>query len=406
MSQDPSPRTFRVLGLPEPLVDRLDRLGFETPTPIQFEAIPVALTGRDLVGIAQTGTGKTLAFGLPLLARLPRGKAGLVLAPTRELALQISESLRSIGARTAVVIGGASMKQQSDSLAAGPDVIVATPGRLLDHLNQNTLRLDHVSVAVLDEADRMLDMGFAASIRRILGLTPKTRQTMLFSATMPVEIESLARQHLRDPIRIEIAAPGTTAASVRQEVIVVPKDDKHAVLSDLLNEVEGPILVFTRTRHGARKLAKALGRQGYASAELHSDRTLAQRKAALDAFKRGRARVLVATDIAARGIDVKEIGLVINYDLPRTAEDYVHRIGRTGRAGADGHAVTLVTPEQSKELREIEKRLDTQFTRSPRSRAELEPSPPRTPAHVRPAAPKSSSPRPRKPILRGGSRPQ
>ncbi len=336
-----------------------------------MQAIPVAVKGRDLVGIAQTGTGKTLAFGLPIVEQIGPQQIALVLAPTRELALQIQETFQKLNTKTALLIGGESFNRQVSQLRGRPSVIVATPGRLEDHLSQRTLELKRVSIVVLDEADRMLDMGFAPAIRRILDRTPKERQTMLFSATMPSEITQLAAQYLRNPARIEVARPGSTAENVEQEVVVLPHAEKSAMLSDLLKEHPGSVLVFARTRHGARKLAKAVRDFGHSAAELHSDRTLEQRRAALNGFKKGTFRVLVATDIAARGIDVKEIGLVVNFDIPEKAEDYIHRIGRTGRAGASGKAITLVTPEQHKDVRDIEKLLKTSLTVSARSTQKL-----------------------------------
>lgn len=350
---------FKSLNLPETVLASLDREGFRQPTPIQSAAIPPVRSGRDVIGIAQTGTGKTLAFGLPMIERTLAGGMGLVLAPTRELALQIEETLRRVGSRlglrTAVLIGGAPMGRQVSQLRARPHVVVATPGRLLDHLNQNTIRLNHVSVAVLDEADRMLDMGFLPTIRKILAQVPKERQTLLFSATMPQEIQALTKEFMRDPERVEVAPAGTTAERVEQELHLVPHEEKVDFLKNLLSENEGTILVFARTRHGARKVAKQVRLMGHTAAELHSDRTLAQRRDALDGFKAGKYRVLVATDIAARGIDVKQISLVVNYDLPDQPEDYVHRIGRTGRAGEAGRAITIATPEQVTEVRRIER---------------------------------------------------
>jgi ATP-dependent RNA helicase RhlE len=372
MSETITQPGFAPLGLPSSQLETLNRLGFTVPTPIQENAIPVALTGRDVIGIAQTGTGKTLAFGLPMMARLKAGQMGLVIAPTRELAQQIEDTYRALGTRTALLIGGASMNRQIDQIRAKPSVIVATPGRLIDHLQQRTVKLDRVAIAVLDEADRMLDMGFAPAIRRILDMTPPERQTMLFSATMPPEIADLAQRYQRDPIRVEIARAGTAAETVEQELLVVAKEEKHDVLGELLRDNPGTVLVFARTRHGARKLAKSVRLLGHSAAELHSDRTLAQRKAALDGFKKGAYRVLVATDIAARGIDVKEIALVVNYDLPDNPEDYVHRIGRTGRAGASGRAVTLATPEQGSDVRDIERLLKTELPLSDRSRAVIQ----------------------------------
>jgi ATP-dependent RNA helicase RhlE len=372
MPQISTPQGFRALALSSKLHDVLDKLAFVTPTPIQDKAIPHALEGRDLIGIAQTGTGKTLAFGLPIIHRLKdlNGPA-LILVPTRELALQVEDVFRKIGGafgmRTAVLIGGAPIHRQISQLKSRPAVIVATPGRLLDHIEQGSVTLKHVSIVVLDEADRMLDMGFAPAIRRILGQTPENRQTMLFSATMPQEIVDISKNYLRDPVRVEAERPGTTAELVSQELYVVEQPKKGDLLKDLLQENIGTILVFARTRHGARKVAKHVRGMGHTAAELHSDRTLAQRKSALHGFKNGEYRVLVATDIAARGIDVKGISLVINYDLPDNPDDYVHRIGRTGRAGEKGHAITLATPEQHKDIRDIEKSIRAEIPLSDRS---------------------------------------
>ncbi|MBL8065862.1 MAG: DEAD/DEAH box helicase [Chthonomonadaceae bacterium] len=339
------------------MLSLIDRLGFHTPTPIQEAAIPVASTGRDIVGIAQTGTGKTLAFGLPMAMRLHKGEFGVVLAPTRELAIQIEETFHKLEVKTALLIGGAPMGKQVGQLRARPTVIIATPGRLLDHMNQKTVDLRRTSIVVLDEADRMLDMGFAPTIRKILDATPAQRQTMMFSATMPKEIAQLAEQYLRKPKQVEVAPPGTPVELIEQELLVVAKDEKPALLNSLLEKHKGSVLVFARTRHGARKIAKSIRAQGHTAAEIHSDRTLAQRKAALHGFKTGMHRVLVATDIAARGIDVKDISLVLNYDVPENPEDYLHRIGRTGRAGASGRAITIATPEQHGDVRDIEKLL-------------------------------------------------
>lgn len=353
---EPTPiSAFSGLGLSASLLSHVGRLGFTTPTAIQNQAIPPALEGRDLVGIAQTGTGKTLAFALPVMARLRSGDIALVIAPTRELAEQIEAVFVSLKARTALLIGGAPMGGQIRSLRNRPEIVIATPGRLEDHLSQRTIMLRNVGIVVLDEADRMLDLGFAPAIRRILDQTPAKRQTMLFSATMPGPISELAQQYLNQPVRIEIERPGTAANDVEQQLAVVLKEDKSAYLGNLLREHKGTVLVFARTRHGARKLARTVRTFGHSAAELHSDRTLAQRRAALHGFKNGDYRVLVATDIAARGIDVKEIALVVNYDVPECAEDYVHRIGRTGRAGSTGKAVTLATPEQHRDVRDIEK---------------------------------------------------
>jgi len=351
---------FACLNVADNLLRQLDRLGFHTPTPIQEESIPLAMAGRDVVGIAQTGTGKTLAFGLPMLQRLwDNDGIGLILAPTRELALQIEEELKKVagglGLKTAVLIGGAPMNRQIGDLRRRPNVIVASPGRLVDHLNQGTATLKGVTMVVLDEADRMFDMGFAPIVHKILEQVPAKRQTMLFSATMAPEVADLTRRYLTDPARVEIAPQGTASELVEQELHVVEKDAKGDLLNDLLEANPGTILVFSRTRHGARKVARSVRAMGHSAAELHSDRTLAQRKQALQGFKTGEYRVLVATDIAARGIDVKEISLVINYDLPDQIEDYIHRIGRTGRAGSTGRAVTFALPEQHRDVRQIEK---------------------------------------------------
>ncbi|HOX24039.1 MAG TPA: DEAD/DEAH box helicase, partial [Elusimicrobiales bacterium] len=326
----------------------------------QRQAIPVACSGKDVAGIAQTGTGKTIAFGIPLLQVLS-GKPGkgLVLVPTRELALQVEEVLAKfaplLGMQTVALIGGESMGKQLGCLRRKPRVIVATPGRLIDHLAQRNLRLDDVSVLVLDEADRMLDMGFAPQIDRILKCVPKERQTMLFSATLPDEIMRLAGTYMKLPVRVEVARSGTAAAQVAQEVFVVQKAAKNALLKKLLDQYGGSVLLFSRTKHNAKKITRDLRSMGHSAAEIHSNRSLNQRREALEGFRSGKYRILVATDIAARGIDVTGIELVINYDLPDDYENYVHRIGRTGRAGRDGRAISLATPEQGADVRGIER---------------------------------------------------
>jgi ATP-dependent RNA helicase RhlE len=373
---------FNAFDIPPSLLQKLSRLGYSVPTPIQAQAIPEGLRGRDLIGIAQTGTGKTLAFGIPMIVNLRHIEVGLVLAPTRELALQIEETFIKLGVRTALLIGGAPMGRQISQLRSRPTVIVATPGRLMDHMERRSVSLQTVGVVVLDEADRMLDMGFAPAIRRILDSTPKSRQTMLFSATMAPEIADLAKNYLKDHVRIEIARSGTVADKIDQELYVVEKQDKPALLGDLLHSHKGTVLVFTRTRHGASRLARVVRSHGHATAELHSDRTLNQRTAALSGFKSGQYRVLIATDIAARGIDVKEIELVVNYDIPECAADYVHRIGRTGRAGASGHAITFAHPDQHRDVRDIEKLMKEELKLSPNSRLSL----------ARPSAPASRPP--------------
>lgn len=351
---------FSELGIAPTLLDILAKLQFAIPTPIQHQAIPVAMTGSDVIGIAQTGTGKTLAFGIPMIQRLAQFKGrGLVILPTRELALQVEESLKTIGGaigmRSTVLIGGASMHLQKQQLLKNPHVIIATPGRLIDHMEQKTISLKEVKVLVLDEADRMLDMGFAPQINKILAAVPKDRQTMLFSATMPVEIVRIANTAMRTPVRVEVAPAGTSAERVEQEIFFVSKFDKERLLEKCLAETDGTVLVFSRTKYGAKKIARAVRAMGHTADELHANRSLAQRKAALDGFKNGKYRVLIATDIAARGIDVKGIALVINYDLPDNLDDYVHRIGRTGRAGKEGKAISFATPDQRGDVKGIER---------------------------------------------------
>lgn len=351
---------FSGLGIAPSLLEKLARLNYKNPTPIQRQAIPIAIQGKDIVGIAQTGTGKTIAFGIPMIQRLNRVKGrGLVVLPTRELALQIDESLRRVGTklglRTAVLIGGTAIRPQIQAIAKNPHIIIATPGRLNDHLNQKTLRLSNVRIVVLDEADRMLDMGFAPQIQKIFQALPRDRQTMLFSATIPPEIIKMARVYLKLPIRIEIAPTGTIAERLTQEIFIIPKDAKVRLVAKILQQYLGPTLIFTRTKYGAKKLTKVIRDIGHPAAEIHSNRSLSQRREALQGFKSGKYRVLVATDIASRGIDVVGIELVINYDLPTHAGDYVHRIGRTARAGVGGHAISLATPDQRRELRDIER---------------------------------------------------
>jgi ATP-dependent RNA helicase RhlE len=352
--------SFHNLGLAPKFLEILAKLGFSSPTPIQEKAIPIAIEGKDMVGIAQTGTGKTLAFGLPMLQRLQETKGqGLVVLPTRELALQVDESLRrvghTLGLRTAVLIGGAAMGPQMSAISRNPNIIIATPGRLIDHLNQRTIGLGHVRIAVLDEADRMLDMGFYPQIQKILHALPAERQTMLFSATMPQEVMKIAAAHMKLPVRVEVAPAGTTAERVTQELFIVSRDQKIRLLEKLLQEYKGSTLIFSRTKYGAKRIAQQIHAMGLTAAEIHSNKSLNQRREALDGFKTGRYRILVATDIASRGIDVKGIELVINYDLPGTSDDYVHRIGRTARAGAGGHAISFAMPTELSEIRAIER---------------------------------------------------
>ncbi len=356
---------FYGLGIAPKILDILERIKFKVPTPIQLKAIPLAIAGNDVVGIAQTGTGKTHYLDIPMVQRLAREKKGmgLVLAPTRELAIQIDEAFHDIayafGMKTACLIGGAPMHPQEQALERNPRVVIATPGRLLDHMSQWNIVLDDVIMLVLDEADRMLDMGFAPQIEKVLRFVPKERQTMLFSATMPKEIMNIAARYMKLPISVEIAPSGTTAERVTQELFIVKKEAKLRLLGKLLTQYHGAVLLFSRTKHNARKITHSIREMGHSVAEIHSNRSLSQRREALDGFKSGRYKVLVATDIAARGIDVTGIELVINYDLPDDAQNYVHRIGRTGRAGHKGHAVSFATPDQSSDVRDIEKIIRT-----------------------------------------------
>lgn len=342
------------------MLEILRHLKFTTPTPIQAQAIPVAAAGKDVIGIAQTGTGKTLAFAIPLLQQIAKHKKqGLIILPTRELAEQVNETLqklgRSFGLKTALLIGGAGMGLQIRDIQRNPHVIVGTPGRIIDHVQQGKLRLKGVGILILDEADRMLDMGFAPQINQILHHVPRDRQTMLFSATMPVEIVNIAAKHMKMPVRVEVARAGTVAEKVEHELFIVASQQKRQLLHVLLNQYKGTVLVFARTKYGAKKLCRSLNTMGHQTAEIHSNLSLMQRRRSLEGFKSGKHRVLVATDIAARGIDVTNIELVINYDLPDNLEDYVHRVGRTGRAGKIGKAISFVTPEQRGKIRILER---------------------------------------------------
>jgi len=350
---------FYGLGIAPKLMDILDKKGFITPTPIQEKAIRIATEGKDMVGIAQTGTGKTIAFSIPMLQRLAAapGKA-LVLLPTRELAQQVADVCRDFapayGMGVACLIGGESKEGQLRDLFKKARIIIGTPGRVYDHIERGTLKVHDARILVLDEADRMFDMGFAPQINRIIRCLPKERQTMLFSATIPDEVMKLASQHMKLPIRIEAAKSGTAAANVIQELYVVRTGSKPMLLSKLLEKYAGTVLIFVETRYDAAKVANILSYMGHSVAEIHSDRTMGQRKDAMAGFKSGKYRILVATDIAARGIDVTGIELVINYELPAEDDAYVHRIGRTGRAGQPGRAITFATPEQGGDVRSIE----------------------------------------------------
>ena len=353
-------KSFYGLGIAPKILDILERIKFKVPTPIQEKAIPLAIQGKDVIGIAQTGTGKTHAFAIPMVQRLVNIEGvGLVLAPTRELAIQIDEAFYGLayafGMKTACLIGGAPMPAQVQALRKNPRIVIATPGRLLDHMSQWNFLPNTVTMLVLDEADRMLDMGFAPQITKILRFLPKNRHTMLFSATIPKEIMQIAAAYMKLPVSVEIAPSGTTADNVTQELFIVKKETKPKLLSKLLAQYHGSVLLFSRTKHNARKIMISIRNMGYSAAEMHSNRTLSQRREALEGFKSGKYKVLVATDIAARGIDVTGIELVLNYDLPEDAENYVHRIGRTARAGSRGHAISFATPDQRRDVKEIEK---------------------------------------------------
>jgi ATP-dependent RNA helicase RhlE len=364
---------FSSLDLDPQLLRAIEEQGYTEPTPIQAQAIPHVLAGRDLMAMAQTGTGKTAAFALPLLQRLlPHASTSvsparhpvraLILAPTRELAIQVGESVEAYSShvplRSTVVFGGIDIKTQKPALMKGVEILVATPGRLLDHVESRNLMLNRVQMLVLDEADRMLDMGFMPDLKRILALLPRQRQTLLFSATFSDDIKKLAQDFLVHPVTVETARRNTAAETVRQSVLRVEHDKKFKVLADLIRS-RGikQVLVFTRTKLTTARLARMLGRDGIAADAIHGDKSQLERIKALEAFKAGEITVLVATDVAARGLDIDQLPLVINYELPPHAEDYVHRIGRTGRAGASGEALSLVDKEDERRLRDIEKLL-------------------------------------------------
>lgn len=358
--------SFYGLGIAPKILEALDRMKFTTPTPIQHKAIPVLNGGKDIIGVAQTGTGKTLAFTIPIIQRLAQDKGrALILVPTRELAIQVDETVRKIapvfGIKSVVLIGGASMHNQLQELKRSPRMLIATPGRLVDHMEQRTILLADICMLVLDEADRMLDMGFLPQIEKIIRFVPRNRQTMLFSATIPQEIVKIATTYMKLPVSIEIAPSGTMAERITQELFIVKRESKKDLLRKILNQYTGSVLLFSRTKIGAAKITRLLRGMNQRAAEIHSDRSLSQRKEALDGFKSGKYRILVATDIAARGIDVKGIELVVNYDLPEDAENYVHRIGRTGRAGHEGHAISFATPDQKQDVKNIEKLIKTEL---------------------------------------------
>ncbi len=363
---------FDRLGLDPALLRAVYAMGYEAPTPIQREAIPPILQGRDVIGTAQTGSGKTAAFVLPILQRLMKQGPGrtraLVLSPTRELAAQTEAALRALGKGTRVrghsVYGGVGMGPQEHALRSGVDVVIATPGRLLDHMGRHNVDFRGLQILVLDEADRMLDMGFLPDVRRIIGALPHERQTLLFSATMEPEIEALSRSIMKNPVRISVSPPHRPPPKIRHEVYPVPQHLKTALLTELLGREDMlSVLVFVRTKRRADRVARQVGQAGFDVARIHGDRSQSQREAALAGFRSGRHQVLVATDVAARGIDVEGITHVINYDVPTVPTDYIHRVGRTARAEAEGEAITFVTPEDEGDLRGIEKALGRSIPR-------------------------------------------
>ena len=367
--------TFATLGLSEQLLDAVRASGYTTPTPIQIQAIPAILDGVDVMAAAQTGTGKTAGFTLPLLQRLSgkppirnnRARA-LVLTPTRELAAQVHDSVVTYGKflplRSAVVFGGVKINPQMMKLSRGVDVLVATPGRLLDLYQQNAIRFDDIEILVLDEADRMLDMGFINDIKKIMALLPKQRQNLMFSATFSAEIRQLAKGIINNPVEIDVAPRNSAVTTITQKIHPVDKSRKAALLSHLIRTEDWPqALVFSRTKHGADKLVKQLARDNIRAAAIHGNKTQGQRTKALDNFKRNKTQILVATDIAARGIDIDQLSQVINFDLPNVPEDYVHRIGRTGRAGASGNALSLVSADEIKQLQDIERLIQNKIER-------------------------------------------
>ncbi len=398
--------SYSIPGLISPIERAASDLGWESPTEIQSAAIPPALAGRDVIACAMTGSGKTAAFVLPILQRLSsnrrrRGIGALVITPTRELALQVEEQFRLLGRHTGLrsvaVFGGVKPAPQERALRRGVDVVVATPGRLLDHMRQPWLRFDALEVLVLDEADRMLDMGFLPDVRRILEAVPSRRQTLLFSATMPRPIVRLARELLSDPVRLDVERPSAPAAGVRQTILPVEEGQKPGLLLAMLES--GRIetaLVFTRTKHRANRLARYLGERGVPCERIHGNRTQPQRQAALRAFKDGRVRVLVATDIAARGIDIAALPHVVNFDVPHLADDYIHRVGRTARGEATGDALTLATPADRREIAAIERMVGRRLPRVQAKEFDYRSAPAQGGPAGRSASPRPGSRRPRR----------
>jgi superfamily II DNA/RNA helicase len=399
--------SFNDLGLAPELLKALTESGYTKPTPIQAQAIPVALAGGDLMAGAQTGTGKTAAFSLPLLQKLlPLANTSaspakhpvraLILTPTRELAIQVEESVKvyakNTPLRSLVVFGGVDIKTQTPHLKSGVEVLVATPGRLLDHIEQKTLQLNQVQILVLDEADRMLDMGFMPDLKRILALLPKQRQNLMFSATFSNDIKKLADDFLTKPQLIEVARSNATNDNVTQKVYQVAQTDKEALLTQILKSADAKqVIVFTKTKLTASRLSRSLSRAGISADAIHGDKSQLERIKALDAFKAGSVSALIATDVAARGLDISDLPMVINYEIPSAPEDYVHRIGRTGRAGATGIAISLVCAEEEKYLVEIEKLIKRQI---PKETIEIDKRTTRESSHKRHDAPASGSTRP------------
>ena len=438
---------FQALGLSEALVRAVTELGYATPTPVQQQAIPVVLAGRDLLAGAQTGTGKTAGFVLPMLQRLAQSKPlqgnrravrALILAPTRELAAQVEQSVREYGkykqSTVAAIYGGVSINPQISALKRGADIVVATPGRLLDHAGQRTIDLSHVEILVLDEADRMLDMGFLPDMKRVFALLPKKRQTLLFSATFPDEIRTLASTLLHDPATVQVAARNSTVDAVSQKAILVDRGRKSELLARLIHDQQWyQVLVFTRTKHGANRLADYLAKHDVTALAIHGNKSQNARTRALAEFKSGALQALVATDIAARGLDIEQLPHVVNFDLPHVPEDYVHRIGRTGRAGATGEAISLVCADDKALLADIEKLIRREVAReviegfapNPNERAEpiqrgrgaarpaprqrthkdARPKDARSAKHSKPAQPQRASSQPSKPAQRPHAKP-
>jgi ATP-dependent RNA helicase RhlE len=367
--------SFADLGLSAPILEAVAEKGYDTPSPIQLQAIPAVIEGKDVMAAAQTGTGKTAGFTLPILELLSKGELAqanqaraLILTPTRELAAQVGESVavygKNLPLRSAIVFGGVKINPQMMKLRKGVDVLIATPGRLLDLYNQNAVKFDHLEVLVLDEADRMLDMGFIHDIKKIIKALPKNRQNLMFSATFSEEIRKLAKGMVNNPVEISVTPRNATATTVEQWIHPVDKKQKAALLSQLIHENDWQqVLVFSRTKHGANKLTKTLEGNKIRAAAIHGNKSQGARTKALADFKQGKVRVLVATDIAARGLDIEQLPQVVNFDLPNVPEDYVHRIGRTGRAGATGHAVSLVSADEFKQLSDIERLIKTLLTR-------------------------------------------